>query len=105
MSTIRFIDADKQVTEVASEPDETVMTVAVNNMVDGIIGECGGAMACATCHCYVEDKYADRFGEIGEMEEEMLDMVEHRQPNSRLGCQLELTEDTGDIEIHLPPKD
>ena len=105
MSTIRFIDADNQVTEVASEPDETVMTVAVNNMVDGIIGECGGAMACATCHCYLDDKYADRFGEVSEMEDEMLSMVEYRKPNSRLGCQLELTEDTGDIEVHLPPQD
>lgn len=104
MSTIRFIDANDQVTEVPAEPDETVMTVAVTNMVDGIIGECGGAMACATCHCYLDDKYADRFGDISEMEEEMLGMVEHRQPNSRLGCQLELTDDTGDIDIQLPPQ-
>lgn len=104
MSIIRFIDADNQVTEVASELNETVMTVAVNNMIEGIIGECGGSMSCATCHCYVEDKYTHHFGNIGEMEEDMLSMVEHRQPNSRLGCQLELTENTGDIEIHLPPQ-
>lgn len=105
MSTIRFIDAQNNVTEVEAEPDETVMTVAVDNMVDGIVGECGGAMACATCHCYIDDKYADRFGDISEMEEEMLSMVDHRTAKSRLGCQLELTEDTGDIEIHLPPQD
>lgn len=105
MSTIRFIDAENQVTEVENEPDETVMTVAVNNLVDGIVGECGGAMACATCHCYLDETYADRFGAISEMEEEMLSMVNHRQSNSRLGCQLELTEETGDIDIYLPPQD
>lgn len=103
MPTIRFISADNEVTEVPVEPDESVMTVAVDNMVEGIIGECGGAMACATCHCYLDEKYADQFNDVSEMEDEMLSMVEHRTPKSRLGCQLELTEETGDLEIHLPP--
>lgn len=105
MSIIRFIDEAKEsIIEVEVEPDETVMSLAVNNMVDGIIGECGGAMACATCHCYLDEAYADQFSEVSEMEDEMLSMVEHRQANSRLACQLELTDETGDIDIRLPPR-
>jgi 2Fe-2S ferredoxin len=78
------------------------MTLAVDNMVEGVVGECGGAMACATCHSYIDSDQQQYFAPISELEESMLEMAPNRQANSRLSCQLELSESTPDIEIHLP---
>ena len=93
MSTIKYIHSSGDVTEVQAEVGENLMSLAVNNLVDGIVGECGGAQACATCHCYLNTKYAAHFGEISEMENAMLEMVGERKPTSRLSCQLEITEE------------
>lgn len=102
MTKIKYIDADKNVTSLTIEPGETIMSLAINNMVAGIEGECGGALACATCHCFIDEKFASQFSAIDDMEDAMLDMLEEREPNSRLSCQLELTDETTDIEVHLP---
>ena len=102
MATVKYIDADNNVTEVSLEPGENLMTLAIDNVVDGIVGECGGAMACATCHCYISENDQKHFQAVSEMEEAMLEMVPKRQPNSRLSCQLEVTEETPDIEVTLP---
>ena len=102
MSIVTYIDAEGTSTEVVQEAGENLMSLAVNNLVEGVVGECGGAMACATCHCYVDTKYTHLFSDIGELEEAMLEMLPERRPTSRLSCQLELTEDTPDIEVHLP---
>lgn len=103
MPKIIFIDADEQRTEVELEPGETVMSLAVNHLVEGILGECGGAMACATCHCYLDKKYAGVFAPINPVENSMLDLAVDRHPDSRLACQLDLTDEIEeDIEIRLP---
>lgn len=102
MSTVKYVDVAGAETEVEAEAGESVMTLGVNNLVDGMVGECGGAMACATCHCYVDEATNALFAPISEMEEAMLEMVPDRKPNSRLGCQLELADDTPDIVVNLP---
>ena len=102
MPKVKFIDAEENVTEIDIEPGENVMSLALDNMVDGVLGECGGAMACATCHCYIDKEQQEHFEPASMMEEAMLEMVPDRRENSRLSCQLELTEETPDIEIHLP---
>lgn len=102
MPIVKFIDANNEMNEVEIEANESVMTLAVNNMIEGIEAECGGVLACATCHCYVDDKYSQYFNPADEMEEAMLEMVQERKPTSRLSCQLTLTAETPDIEINLP---
>jgi 2Fe-2S ferredoxin len=102
MTVIKYVDADNNVTEVEAESGESIMSLAVNNMVDGIVGECGGAQACATCHCYLDKKYASHFSEISEMEEAMLESAPQQNARSRLSCQLMLNDDTPDIEVSLP---
>ena len=102
MATVNFIDAEQNVTSLPIEAGETVMTLATNNMVAGIEGEWGGAQACATCHCFIDEEYASQFSEVGDMEDAMLDTLEERKATSRLSCQLELTDETTDVDIHLP---
>ncbi|GAC27279.1 2Fe-2S iron-sulfur cluster-binding protein [Brumicola pallidula] len=102
MTIIKYVDAENNVTEVEAETGESIMSLAVNNMVDGIVGECGGAQACATCHCYLDNKYAKHFSEMSEMEEAMLESAPQRTETSRLSCQLMLKDDTPDIEVSLP---
>ena len=81
-----------------------LMTGAVQNGVDGILGECGGCCACATCHIYIDEAYLDKISPVGSLEEEMLECTEsERRPNSRLGCQIEMTESLDGIVIEIPP--
>jgi 2Fe-2S ferredoxin len=102
MALVKYIDTYGNVTEVEIEPGETVMSLAVNNMVDGIVGECGGAQACATCHCYLDETLSKHFFLKNEMEEAMLEDTPERKENSRLSCRLELHDDLPDIEVRLP---
>lgn len=68
------------------------MEAAYNNNVPGIEAECGGAAACATCHVYVDLDWLDRTGTLEDMEDSMLYMVNDRRNNSRLSCQIRITE-------------
>src|SRR4051794_35721646 len=79
--------------EVAVPIGSSVMEGAVNNGVDGIVAECGGACMCATCHVYVDPAFLDKLEPIADDEEEMLNNTySPRKPNSRLGCQIPVTE-------------
>lgn len=81
----------------------TVMQGAIDNMVDGIVGECGGGMACATCHCYVDDAWTERVGEPSPSEREMLAFsASETRESSRLSCQINVTEDIDGLVVHLP---
>jgi 2Fe-2S ferredoxin len=84
---------------VDSMPGESIMTVATRAGVPGIIGECGGEMSCATCHVHID---TDHFPPPSLDETDLLEVVDERADNSRLSCQLELTEATGDLVIQVP---
>lgn len=75
------------------------MIVATRAGVPGIIGECGGEMSCATCHVYID---TDQFPPPSLDETDLLELVDERADNSRLSCQLELTEATEDLVIQVP---
>ncbi len=77
------------------------MEGAVDNDVSGIVAECGGACACATCHAYVSDAWLSRLQPPAEMEDAMLDSVSDRRPNSRLTCQIEVTDELDGLEIFV----
>ena len=82
----------------------SVMRGAVENNVRGILGECGGACQCATCHVYVDPAWLGRLGEIGAIEEALLEDVCDGQPNSRLSCQIQVSEALDGLVVRLPAR-
>lgn len=82
----------------------TVMETAIKNSVPGIDADCGGACACATCHVYVDPAWSKVTGEASEMEEDMLDFAFDVRENSRLSCQIKITEDFDGLVVRLPEK-
>lgn len=91
MSTITYKTCDGTEYQVEYTSDDSVMSTAVNHDIPGIEGECGGQLNCGTCHVYVEAPWQDAFPEAAFDEEDMLEVVEDRRPESRLSCQLRLT--------------
>jgi 2Fe-2S ferredoxin len=87
---------------VTAEPGDSAMRCATDHLVPGIIGECGGAMACATCHGYVSDAWQDKIPVPSAQEQEMLSGCIDPRPNSRLTCQIRLTETLDGLTIHVP---
>jgi 2Fe-2S ferredoxin len=84
---------------------ENVMRGALYNGIDGIVGECGGGLACATCHCYVEDSWAGRLDAPSEAEVQMLESAACEvKPNSRLSCQIAMTEALDGLVVDLPER-
>ena len=83
---------------------ENVMRGALYNGIDGIIGECGGGLACATCHCYVDDVWAGQAGTPTSQEEQ--DMLQSAgaeiKPTSRLSCQIVMNAELDGLVVHLP---
>ena len=99
LSKLTFMLRDGTTLVVDSMPGESIMTVATRAGVPGIIGECGGEMSCATCHVHID---TDHFPPPSLDETDLLEVVDERADNSRLSCQLELTEATGDLVIQVP---
>ena len=82
----------------------TVMEGAVQNNIPGIDADCGGAMACATCHVYVKEEWFDKLDKKEDGEEDMLDTAYEPKKNSRLSCQLIVSEKLDGLIVHLPEK-
>jgi ferredoxin, 2Fe-2S len=80
----------------------SVMQGAVKNNVPGINADCGGACSCATCHVYVDETWRDKTGTLSDMETAMLDFAENVEPNSRLSCQIKVTDDLDGLIVRLP---
>jgi 2Fe-2S ferredoxin len=80
----------------------TVMEGAIKHNVPGIDADCGGACACATCHVYVDPAFLDKVGTASAMEESMLDFAEGVEPNSRLSCQIKVTEALEGLRVTTP---
>jgi ferredoxin, 2Fe-2S len=99
---VTFVHPDGSTSEVNVSPGTTVMRAAISNNVDGIIADCGGSLACATCHVYVDPADVSKFQPVSEEEDEMLDeVVCERRDTSRLSCQLHVADD-GDVTVTLP---
>jgi ferredoxin, 2Fe-2S len=102
MPRIVFVDHSGERREVNVASGLSVMQGAVDNLLEGIIGECGGSCSCATCHCYIDDAWLEKVGPAMNGEKAMLDCVFDPQPNSRLACQVLITEDLDGLVIRLP---
>ncbi len=102
---VTMTDVDGQ-TRTFDNVDEGVnlMELARQNDVNGIMGDCGGGCACATCHVYVAENWFEKVGGPDDIELAMLDMVmDVMKDNSRLGCQIRMTPDLDGIEVTVAP--
>ena len=102
MPKVTFIEDSGEEKQVEVAIGESLMQAAVNNMIEGIIGECGGSCVCATCHCFIDDDWRERVGPTNEAEDDMLSYEDSRQENSRLGCQVKMTEELDGLVVRLP---
>ncbi|GCA49395.1 ferredoxin-6 [Sinorhizobium sp. KGO-5] len=80
------------------------MENAVRNSVPGIEAECGGACACATCHVYVDEEWKGRVGPPNDIEKDMLDFAYDVRENSRLSCQIKLSEAIDGLKVEVPER-
>lgn len=93
MPRVKFIDSNDKIYELDGTVGTSVMEVAVSHNVPGIDADCGGACACATCHVYVHQDWISILSPQDDMEESMLEFAEDVRPNSRLSCQIQLTDE------------
>lgn len=104
MVQITFKDSTGQSRIVEGEAGSTVMETALKNNVPGIEAECGGACACATCHIYVDESWAERIPPAQPMEEDMLDFAFDVRPTSRLSCQIRVTAEVDGLVVTTPER-
>lgn len=102
MPTITFIDVDENEHRLRAEVGQSVMQVALFASVPGITADCGGACSCATCHAYVDEAWLGRLPAPEGQEKDMLEYADARQSNSRLTCQLSVTDEMDGLVLRLP---
>ncbi len=102
MAKITYVEHDgtEHVVDVAD--GLSVMEGAVNNMIPGIDADCGGACACATCHVYVDEKFADKIEPKEDMEQTMLDFAPDVKDTSRLSCQIKVSDAIDGMVVRMP---
>ncbi len=104
MVKITFIDNIGKSRVIDAEAGSTVMETAIKHGVPGIEAECGGACACATCHVYVDEAWREKVGPPSPMEEDMLDFGYDVRANSRLSCQIKVTEALEGLVVVTPER-
>ena len=104
MAKITYITDDNKNHTIEVQNGLTVMEGAVQNDIPGIDADCGGGMACATCHVYVKDEWFNKIPPKKEGEDDMLDQAYEPKKNSRLSCQIEVSDNIDGLEVNLPEK-
>ena len=102
MYNITFIENDGTAHKVQADEGQNIMDCALNNSIPQILGDCGGAMACATCHGVIDDAWIDKVGDKDELEAELLEYADGLRPNSRLCCQIIASKALDGLVVHLP---
>ena len=102
MPKITYIEHDGTTHDVIAELGSTVMESAIRNDVPGIMAECGGSCACSTCLVHVDQRWFSRLAQRSEEEEGMLDTAFEVKENSRLSCQIKVSEELDGLIVHLP---
>jgi ferredoxin, 2Fe-2S len=102
MVKVTYIEHNGTAHEVEGEAGQTLMETAIKHQVPGIVAECGGACACATCHVYVDDAWKEKTGSPSTMEEDMLDFAFDVRKNSRLSCQIRLKPELDGLVVRIP---
>ena len=104
MAKIIYKDKQGNSKTIEVENGLSVMEGAIQNDIPGIDADCGGAMACATCHVYVEEKWLDKLPKVDDAEVDMIDMAHEPKKNSRLSCQLIVTDELEGLVVTTPEK-
>ena len=104
MTKIIYVTHDNKIHDIDVQNGLTVMEGAVQNDIPGIDADCGGGMACATCHVYVKEDWLDKLPIKEDGEEDMLDMAYEPKQNSRLSCQLIVSDELDGLEVTIPEK-
>ena len=104
MPKIIYIDSQGNSNPIEVENGLTVMEGAVQNNIPGIDADCGGSMACATCHVYVKEDWFDKINKKNEGEDDMLDQAYEPKKNSRLSCQIIVSDDLDGLVVDMPEK-
>ena len=104
MAKIIYINHSGNKIEIEVDNGLTVMEGAIQNNVPGIDADCGGSMACATCHVYVEEPWFNKLPEPEDAEKDMIDMAFEPKKNSRLSCQIVVSDDMNGLTVKTPEK-
>ena len=104
MAKITYITHDKKNHTIDIQNGLTVMEGAVQNNIPGIDADCGGSMACATCHVYVKEEWLNKIPKAEEAEVDMIDVAFEPKKNSRLSCQLIVTDELDGLTVSTPEK-
>ena len=104
MAKITYIEHDGKPHTIEVANGLSVMEGAVQNNIPGIDADCGGSMACATCHVYVKEEWFNKLPKKEDGEEDMLDMAFEPKKNSRLSCQLMISDQLDGLVVNLPEK-
>ena len=104
MPKITYISDDNNTNTVDVQNGLTVMEGAIQNDIPGIDADCGGGMSCATCHVYVDENWLDKLPQKEDGEEDMLDMAYEPKKNSRLSCQLIVSDELDGLIVNTPSK-
>ena len=104
MPKITYIDHQDNSKTIEVENGLTVMEGAVQNNIPGIDADCGGGMACATCHVYVQEDWFNKIPKKEDGEEDMLDMAFQPKKNSRLSCQIIVSDEIDGLVVNIPSK-
>ncbi len=91
--------------EVDAASGVSVMEAIRDNGFDELLALCGGCCSCATCHVYVDVAFADKVTPLSEDENDLLDSTDHRQDNSRLSCQLQMSDELSGLKVTIAPED
>ena len=105
MVQVTIIDSTGQSHALTGNAGQNVMELAVNHDIPGIVGECGGDLSCGTCHVYVEAPWDATLGKASTDETDMLEVVDHLRPASRLCCQLVLSDALDGLIVSTPRDD
>ena len=104
MPKVTYVSATGDERVVDAMVGESLMTTATKNGVSGIIGECGGNASCGTCHVWVREDFWPVVGGTNDTEEDLLDMgATDRRENSRLSCQVPVTDELDGLVVEIPP--
>ncbi len=104
MPKITYIDFEGSQRTIEVDNGLSVMEGAIQKDIPGIDGDCGGSMACATCHVYVEEKWLDKLPKAEEAEVDMIDMAHEPKKNSRLSCQIIVSDELDGLTVTTPSK-
>jgi 2Fe-2S ferredoxin len=98
-------DLSGVVHELAAEEGLSVMKIITNAGVPDLLATCGGACSCATCHVHVDAEWLHLCGSVSETENDLLDCSDHRDPTSRLSCQIRLGADLDGMKVTIARPD